>query len=199
MQNCRSARHVPIRRWQRETLPRERRNRRPEPEHGELRVRRTHVRPEGLERRWQVRERTRSVAATPACRWHVTTGSCGEVVIAGPLLQTKLHVPRPRRGLVARPGRAQAAEPGADSALTLVSAPATSAKLVGASSIPTSDLTFNAKLTSRGARNTRPVLMYANVYSEMNAHRPGVPLVLRIHYSLGVEPWVQRRRDRRGR
>ena len=48
--------------------------------------------------------------------------------------------------------------------------PATSARLFGACLIPTSELTFNAKVTSRGARNTREVLMYARVYSEMNTH-----------------------------
>ena len=48
--------------------------------------------------------------------------------------------------------------------------PATSARLFGACSIPTSELTFNAKLTSSGARNTRMVPMYASVYSEMNPH-----------------------------
>ena len=48
--------------------------------------------------------------------------------------------------------------------------PATSAKLSGACLIPASELTFNAKVTSRGARNTREVLMYARVYSEMKPH-----------------------------
>ncbi len=48
--------------------------------------------------------------------------------------------------------------------------PVTSAKLLGACSIPTSELTFSANVTSAGARNTRQVLMYANVYSEMKPH-----------------------------
>ena len=48
--------------------------------------------------------------------------------------------------------------------------PVTSARLFGARSIPTSELTFNAKVTSTGARNSRQVLMYANVYSEMKPH-----------------------------
>jgi hypothetical protein len=39
----------------------------------------------------------------------------------------------------------------------------TSAKLLGACSIPTSELTFKAKVTSRGARNSRLVLMNASV------------------------------------
>ena len=41
--------------------------------------------------------------------------------------------------------------------------PVTTDKLFGACSIPTSELTFNAKVTSRGARNTRLVLMNAKV------------------------------------
>ena len=48
--------------------------------------------------------------------------------------------------------------------------PATSARLFGACSIPTSELTFNAKVTSRGARNSRLVPMYASAYSEMKPH-----------------------------
>ena len=44
--------------------------------------------------------------------------------------------------------------------------PATSARLSGALSIPTSEFTFNAKVTSKGAMNSRLVLMYANVYRE---------------------------------
>jgi LuxR family maltose regulon positive regulatory protein len=48
----------------------------------------------------------------------------GEVVMAGPLLETKLHVPRLRRALVARPRLSERLSRGAESALTLVSAPA---------------------------------------------------------------------------
>ena len=48
--------------------------------------------------------------------------------------------------------------------------PATRAKLFGACLIPTSEFTFNGKVTSRGATNSRLVLMYANAYSEMNPH-----------------------------
>jgi DNA-binding transcriptional ArsR family regulator len=44
--------------------------------------------------------------------------------------------------------------------------PVTTAKLLGACSIPTSEFTFNARVTSRGARNSR-LLMNANVYSAM--------------------------------
>ena len=48
--------------------------------------------------------------------------------------------------------------------------PATSAKPSGACLIPTSELTFNGKVTSRGARNSREVPMYARLYSEMKPH-----------------------------
>jgi len=48
--------------------------------------------------------------------------------------------------------------------------PVTTARLLGACSIPTSELTFRAKVTSSGARNSRLVLMNASVYSEMNPH-----------------------------
>lgn len=44
--------------------------------------------------------------------------------MGGPLLEAKLHVPRRRRGLVARPRLAELLTRGAESALTLVSAPA---------------------------------------------------------------------------
>ena len=44
--------------------------------------------------------------------------------MAGPLLETKLHVPRWRRSLVARPRLSERMSRGAESALTLVSAPA---------------------------------------------------------------------------
>jgi LuxR family maltose regulon positive regulatory protein len=46
------------------------------------------------------------------------------MVMAGPLLETKLRVPRRRRGLVARPRLTERLDRGAESALTLVSAPA---------------------------------------------------------------------------
>jgi LuxR family maltose regulon positive regulatory protein len=44
--------------------------------------------------------------------------------MAGPLLETKLHVPKLRRTLVARPGLSERLSRGGESALTLVSAPA---------------------------------------------------------------------------
>src|SRR3712207_6469548 len=47
-----------------------------------------------------------------------------EVVMTGPLLTTKLHVPRRRRGLVGRPRLGERLGRGDETALTLVSAPA---------------------------------------------------------------------------
>ena len=46
--------------------------------------------------------------------------------------------------------------------------PATSARLVGARSLPTRELIFKARLTSNGARNNRMVPMYASAYSTTN-------------------------------
>ena len=46
------------------------------------------------------------------------------MVVATPLLETKLYVPRRRRGLVARPRLRQRLDRGVESKLTLVSAPA---------------------------------------------------------------------------
>src|SRR5207244_94162 len=50
---------------------------------------------------------------------------------------------------------------------------ATSAKLCGAWLIPTSAFTFNARVTSRGARNSRLVLVKASVYSARKLHPTG--------------------------
>ena len=43
--------------------------------------------------------------------------------MVGPLLETKVHVPRRRRGLVARPRLLERLNRGTEAALTLVSAP----------------------------------------------------------------------------
>ena len=53
----------------------------------------------------------------------MTLGSRGGDHV-GPLLETKLHVPRRRQGLVARPRLIDLLSRGAEAALTLVSAPA---------------------------------------------------------------------------
>jgi len=51
---------------------------------------------------------------------------------------------------------------------TAAPTPATSARLLGACSSPTREFTFNARLTSSGARKSRQVLMYANAYRTTN-------------------------------
>jgi hypothetical protein len=67
---------------------------------------------------------------------------------------------------------------GLPSIATMEPVPATSARLFGACSIPTSELTFKARETSSGARNTSEVPMDASAYSEMKPHptrRSGIP------------------------
>jgi hypothetical protein len=53
--------------------------------------------------------------------------------------------------------------------------PVTSPRLFGACSIPTSELTFNAKVTSKGARNSRLVPICAIAYSVIKLHPTRVP------------------------
>ena len=65
--------------------------------------------------------------------------------------------------------------------------PATTAKLFGACSIPTSELTFNANVTSSGARKIRLVPIKANVYSEMKP-QPTVPIGRDFAFSAGSAP-----------
>lgn len=50
--------------------------------------------------------------------------------------------------------------------------PATRERLCGARSIPTSELTFNANVTSNGARNNRQVPLYASAYNTTNPSGP---------------------------
>jgi hypothetical protein len=74
--------------------------------------------------------------------------------------------------------------------------PATSARLSGGRSIPTSELTFNAKVTSSGAMNSREVLMYASVYSQrvQRDETPSDPVRrgrLRLQRSLGCGSVLQ--------
>src|SRR5215218_9538274 len=72
-----------------------------------------------------------SFVSRPLCHWQrvLVDGTCrltheGDVVMAGPLLETKLHVPAGRRSLVPRPRLSERLSRGTESALTLVSAPA---------------------------------------------------------------------------
>src|SRR5664280_1727608 len=69
---------------------------------------------------------TRRPRAEPRCLWCVATARSllRWRAMASPLLETKLYVPRPRRGLVARPRLSERLGRGAESKLTLISAPA---------------------------------------------------------------------------
>jgi LuxR family maltose regulon positive regulatory protein len=71
-----------------------------------------------------MRSRAHRVVGTDVLSTAGNAGRSWEVVMAGPLLETKLHVPRRRRTLLSRPRIVERLNRGAESALTLVSAPA---------------------------------------------------------------------------
>jgi LuxR family maltose regulon positive regulatory protein len=71
-----------------------------------------------------MRSRAHRVVGTDVLSTAGNAGRSWEVVMAGPLLETTLHVPRRRRTLLSRPRIVERLNRGAESALTLVSAPA---------------------------------------------------------------------------
>src|SRR6201985_3411113 len=95
--------------------------------------------------------------------------------MAGPLLETKLHVPRWRRGLVARPRLGQRLSRGAESALTLVSAPAG----VGKTTLLTEWLAVAAAdersvaWLSLDQRDNDPALFWTYLVAALNTGVPG--------------------------
>ena len=96
--------------------------------------------------------------------------------MAGPLLETKLHVPRGRRGLVARPRLSERLSRGAESTLTLVSAPAGFGKttllaewLAGAPAEGRS-----AAWLSLDQRDNDPALFWTYVVAALQTASPGV-------------------------
>src|SRR5664279_3401204 len=98
------------------------------------------------------------------------------MVMAGPLLETKLHVPRGRRGLVARPRLSERLSRGAESTLTLVSAPAGFGKttllaewLAGAPAEGRS-----AAWLSLDRRDNDPALFWSYLVAALQAASPGV-------------------------
>jgi LuxR family maltose regulon positive regulatory protein len=96
--------------------------------------------------------------------------------MAGPLLETKLHVPRWRRGLVARPRLSERLSRGAESALTLVSAPAGFGKttlLAEWLAVVAADGRSVAWL-SLDQRDNDPALFWTYLVAALNA---GVPAV----------------------
>ena len=95
--------------------------------------------------------------------------------MAGPLLETKLHVPRWRRSLVARPRLSERLSRGAESALTLVSAPAGFGKttlLAEWLAVAAADGGSVAWL-SLDQRDNDPALFWTYVVAALNAGVPG--------------------------
>src|ERR1700751_6133904 len=95
--------------------------------------------------------------------------------MAGPLLETKLHVPRWRRSLVARPRLSERLSRGAESALTLVSAPAGFGKttllaewLAGAAADERS-----VAWLSLDQRDNDPALFWTYLVAALNTGVPG--------------------------
>ena len=95
--------------------------------------------------------------------------------MAGPLLETKLHVPRWRRSLVARPRLSERLSRGAESALTLVSAPAGFGKttlLAEWLAVAAADGRSVAWL-SLDQRDNDPALFWTYVVAALNTGAPG--------------------------
>ena len=104
--------------------------------------------------------------------------------MAGPLLETKLHVPRWQRSLVARPRLSERLRRGAESALTLVSAPAGFGKttlLAEWLAVAAADERSVAWL-SLDPRDNDPALFWTYLVAALNtgapAVGPGGPLLL---------------------
>src|SRR5690242_5133615 len=101
--------------------------------------------------------------------------------MAGPLLETKLHIPRWRRSLVARPRLSDRLSRGAESALTLVSAPAGFGKttlLAEWLAVAAADERSVAWL-SLDQRDNDPALFWTYLVAALNTGVPGedaVPL-----------------------
>ena len=96
--------------------------------------------------------------------------------MAGPLLETKLHIPRWRRSLVARPRLSERLSRGAESALTLVSAPAGFGKttlLAEWLAVVAADGRSVAWL-SLDQRDNDPALFWTYLVAALNASAPGV-------------------------
>ncbi len=96
--------------------------------------------------------------------------------MAGPLLETKLHVPRWRRSLVARPRLSERMSRGAESALTLVSAPAGFGKttlLAEWLAVAAADGRSVAWL-SLDQRDNDPALFWTYLVAALNTGAPGV-------------------------
>ena len=96
--------------------------------------------------------------------------------MAGPLLETKLHVPRWRRGLVARPRLSERLSRGAESALTLVSAPAGFGKTTLLAEWLAAALADGRSVAwlSLDQRDNDPALFWTYLVAALNTGVPGV-------------------------
>ncbi|MCW2700953.1 MAG: ATP-dependent transcriptional regulator, MalT-like, LuxR family [Blastococcus sp.] len=96
--------------------------------------------------------------------------------MVGPLLETKLHVPRRRRALVSRPRLNERLSRGAESALTLVSAPAGFGKTtlltdwLGTSAVDGWSIAW----VSLDERDNDPALFWSYVLAALEVAAPGV-------------------------
>jgi LuxR family maltose regulon positive regulatory protein len=95
--------------------------------------------------------------------------------MAGPLLETKLHVPRWRRNLVARPRLSERLSRGAESALTLVSAPAGFGKttLLAEWLAAAAAGERSVAWLSLDQRDNDPALFWTYLVAALNAGAPG--------------------------
>ena len=96
--------------------------------------------------------------------------------MAGPLLETKLQVPRRRRDLVARPRLSERLSRGAESALTLVSAPAGFGKttLLADWLATTAAKGRSAAWLSLDQRDNDPALFWTYLVAALKTAAPGV-------------------------
>src|ERR1700745_311736 len=96
--------------------------------------------------------------------------------MAGPLLETKLHVPRGRRSLGARPRLSERLSRGAESALTLVSAPAGFGKTTLLAEWLGGPGTRGLCVAwlSRDQRDNDPALFWTYLVAALNTGVPGV-------------------------
>src|SRR5690349_1487319 len=96
--------------------------------------------------------------------------------MAGPLLETKLHIPRWRRSLVARPRLSERLSRGAESALTLVSAPAGFGKTTLLAEWLAVAATGERSVAwlSLDQRDNDPALFWTYLVAALNTGVPGV-------------------------
>ena len=98
------------------------------------------------------------------------------MVIASPLLETKLHLPRRRRGLIARPRLTERLSRGAETALTLVSAPAGFGKTTLLAEWLTAAAADgrSAAWLSLDQRDNDPALFWAYLIAALQTAKPGI-------------------------